>query len=145
MFVSNYFATLQQYAVFSGRTGRKEFWYFVLAHYVAIFILGFIEGFMGWFPDTDEAVIANFYVLATLLPYLGASVRRLHDVDKSGWYILIPLYNLYLLVLPGTTETNRFGNDGSASGIENKFCAHCGVANTDTANFCKACGKPMTV
>lgn len=144
MFFSNYVATLKQYASFDGRTGRKEFWYFVLAHYIVLFLLGFLEGFMGWLPDTDEAVISNLYALATLLPYLGAGIRRMHDSDRSGWWILVPLYNLYLWVQPSTPGPNRFGDASGAAGSA-KYCAHCGAGNSAEANFCKECGQPMTI
>lgn len=145
MFFSNYFAVLAQYASFDGRATRKEFWYFLLAHYIVLLLLGFLEGFMGWFPDTDEAVIANIYALATLLPYFGVAIRRMHDIEKSGWWILLPLYNLYLFAQPGTSGANRFGDGGSAAGVAGKYCAHCGAANTAEANFCKECGQPMTI
>jgi uncharacterized membrane protein YhaH (DUF805 family) len=49
--------------------------------------------------------------LAIFLPSLALAIRRMHDVDKSGWYSLIPIYNLILLCTEGTTGDNRFGAD----------------------------------
>jgi uncharacterized membrane protein YhaH (DUF805 family) len=49
------------------------------------------------------------YTLAFLLPIISAAVRRMHDRNKAGWYVLIPLFNIYLLATPGDTGNNRFG------------------------------------
>jgi uncharacterized membrane protein YhaH (DUF805 family) len=51
------------------------------------------------------------YSLAVLVPGIAVGVRRMHDVDKSGWYLLIPIYNLILACTPGTDGTNQYGAD----------------------------------
>ncbi|GHT59749.1 hypothetical protein FACS1894109_16230 [Spirochaetia bacterium] len=56
-------------------------------------------------------LIHNIYFLAFIVPSIAVFVRRIHDVDKSGWFILIPIYNLILAVAPGTNGTNRYGSD----------------------------------
>ena len=82
--------SLKKYVDFQGRATRKEFWYFVLFYYLATFIAGFIDGFMG------TKILANVAILGLLLPYLAVAVRRMHDVGKAGWFILVPFYNLVL-------------------------------------------------
>jgi uncharacterized membrane protein YhaH (DUF805 family) len=113
-----YFDVLQKYAVFSGRATRSEYWYFTLFNLLVSVILGLIgllvSRAMGATPSA-ALLLFDLYALAVLLPGLGVSVRRLHDINFSGWWILlslVPLGGLVLLVLycldsqPGE---NRFG------------------------------------
>ncbi len=89
---------LQNYAVFQGRASQSEF------GYMAIFTLfGLI--LLTSFSD----VLGTIFTLAFLLPAISAAVRRMHDRNKAGWYVLIPLLNLYLLATPGDSGNNRFG------------------------------------
>jgi uncharacterized membrane protein YhaH (DUF805 family) len=99
-----YFKVLKQYADFNGRARRKEYWYFVLVNFFVGIILTLI----------NADVISYIYSIAILIPSLAVVVRRLHDIGKSGWMILIALIPLagaiWLLVLmltdslPGTNE-----------------------------------------
>jgi len=75
----------EHYIDFQGRSGRREFWYYVLAYVVSYVILAIVQGIIG------TEILTGLFSLALLLPGLGISVRRLHDVDKSGWWILIGL------------------------------------------------------
>jgi uncharacterized membrane protein YhaH (DUF805 family) len=68
-------------------------------------ILQLIGGYMG-FEWADE-----IYSVLVLLPSIAVGVRRMHDVNKSGWYLLIPFYNLYLAVTAGTVGPNEYGED----------------------------------
>src|SRR5690606_37570519 len=85
-----YIKALQNYANFSGRSRRKEYWNFVLfnilfgfAAYIIDNILGTANNEMGY------GVVYMIYMVALLIPGLAAAVRRLHDIGKSGWWILI--------------------------------------------------------
>jgi uncharacterized membrane protein YhaH (DUF805 family) len=100
-----YLKVLQNYANFNGRARRKEYWMFVLFNFIASFILGFIGGLLE-FP-----LLANLYSLAVLLPSIAVAVRRMHDVGKSGWYVLIPIYNFILCVTEGNNGENEYGPD----------------------------------
>lgn len=86
--------SLKNYANFKGRATRKEFWFFYLFFYLMIAAGSFLDGFTG-----IEIFTAVFY-LALLIPYLAVAVRRMHDTGRSGWYLLIPIYNLVLLLTP---------------------------------------------
>ena len=100
-----YLEVLKKYAVFSGRARRSEYWYFTLFNVIFQIILTIVGIQIGFtFLDT-------FYSLAVLLPALAVGVRRMHDVNKSGWFILIPIYNLILACQDGTTGENRYGRD----------------------------------
>ena len=81
-----YFEVLKKYAVFDGRAHRTEFWLFFLFSFIISFFLGVIVGLVGslWF-------ITTLYALAVLIPGLAVSVRRLHDTNRSGWWILTGL------------------------------------------------------
>jgi uncharacterized membrane protein YhaH (DUF805 family) len=105
-----YFLTvLKKYAIFSGRARRAEYWYFTLFSSiisVAFSIVGVI---------TEAPLLSSVYSLAVMLPSLAVGVRRLHDVGKSGWFLLIPIYNLVLLVTPGIIGNNEYGADPKAA------------------------------
>jgi uncharacterized membrane protein YhaH (DUF805 family) len=103
-----YIKVLQNYATFSGRARRKEYWMFVLFNVIVAFAFGFVCGLIG-IPE-----IANLYTLAVLLPSIAVGVRRMHDVGKSGWYLLIPIYNFILAVTEGEKGENQYGTDPKA-------------------------------
>lgn len=100
-----YFEVLKKYAVFSGRARRSEYWYFALFSTIISFILELIAATSG------ATVIPTIYSLIVFLPGLAVGVRRMHDVNKSGWFFLIPIYNLILLFTEGTTGSNDYGSD----------------------------------
>ena len=81
---------LTRYADFAGLSTRAQYWYFILATLLASFVGTLIAGDM----------VGNLISLATILPTIAAAVRRMHDVGKSGWFVLIPIYNFILLVTP---------------------------------------------
>jgi len=113
-----------KYALFDGRARRKEFWYFqlaVVAVYIAVIIVAVI---LGAISSTLGAIIYGLFgiaMLAIIIPSIGLTIRRLHDVDKSGWFILVSLiplvgglYLLYLLITEGTVGQNQYGPDPKA-------------------------------
>jgi len=106
-----YLKVLMNYAVFGGRARRKEYWMFVLFNYIITISLGAIEGLLNIAPSTDESVLGNFYSLLILVPSIAVAVRRMHDVGKSGWFCLIPIYNFILLVSEGDKGNNKYGPD----------------------------------
>jgi uncharacterized membrane protein YhaH (DUF805 family) len=100
-----YLKVLQNYANFNGRARRAEYWYFFLFNMIASIIVGFIGGLM------DFEALGNIYSLAVLLPSIAVGVRRMHDVGKSGWYLLIPIYSFILAVTAGDVGENEYGQD----------------------------------
>ena len=112
-----YIRVLKNYAQFNGRALRSEYWFFILFSVIASIVLGFIDGFTGLYNETVEmGLLSGLYTLAVFIPSLAVSVRRLHDVDKSGWWLLIlliPLLGalvlLYFMVIKGSEGDNRFG------------------------------------
>lgn len=91
-----------QYGDFNGRATRSEYWTFYLFYIAAIFISSFAGALIGF------SSLPNLVFLAMVVPLLSCGSRRMHDVGKSGWFQIIPLYNLYLLVQPSiTTQTDN--------------------------------------
>jgi len=104
-----YFKVLQKYATFSGRARRSEYWYFILFDVIIAFVLLFIDMQMG------TNVLYLIYSLIVLIPRIAVGVRRMHDVGKSGWFLLIPIYNLILACTDGVNGDNEYGADPKAN------------------------------
>ena len=107
---------LQRWKDFSGRSDRKQFWWFYLFVLLSPFIcIAFTLIFVQIFAILNLDDVAKFslvfsYLYLILLPaFIALSVRRMHDVGKSGWFILFPLYNFYLYVQP-SLEKGRIPN-----------------------------------
>jgi uncharacterized membrane protein YhaH (DUF805 family) len=100
-----YLAVLQKYAQFNGRARRSEYWYFALFNIIVTIILAAIGGVI------KLPIVSTLYSLAVLVPSIAVGVRRMHDVGKSGWYLLIPIYNLILACTDGTIGDNEYGPD----------------------------------
>ena len=90
--------SLQNFATFTGRATRKEFWSFYLFLILSAILGGFIDRILG------SDFVGNAIVLALLVPYIAVAIRRMHDVNKSGWFILVPIYNLVLSLTPSKYE-----------------------------------------
>lgn len=81
---------LRQYAVFTGRARRKEYWFFVLFYILIAIGLGFIDSMLG-LGSEEYGLLSGLFGLAMLLPALGVAVRRMHDTGRSGWWVLVSL------------------------------------------------------
>ncbi|MFT5123229.1 MAG: uncharacterized membrane protein YhaH (DUF805 family) [Kiritimatiellia bacterium] len=112
--MSWYIAVLKKYAVFSGRARRKEYWMFVLFNMIIAFVLGLVESLVGIAPESGSSILVCVYQLAIFLPTLAVGVRRMHDTDHSGWWLLLPIVNLVFACTEGTKAENRFGSDPKA-------------------------------
>ncbi|UDW82814.1 DUF805 domain-containing protein [Pasteurella canis] len=122
-----YLTVLKNYATFTGRARRKEFWMYSLIHFLIISALVFIDINLGTFDiEKKTGLISSIYVLATFLPTLAVSARRLHDINYSGWWVLlniIPIGSLVVLIFcgfKGTSGSNRFGQDPKAHELKDE-------------------------
>lgn len=104
---------LQKYANFTGRARRSEYWWFVLFNILVAVVAGIVDGALF-----GAQVLGTIVALALLIPGIAVGVRRLHDLDKSGWWmllVLIPLIGalvlIFFFVQKGTDGANRFGPD----------------------------------
>ncbi len=109
----------KNYVNFSDRARRKEYWLFMLFYLIAYLIATGIDIGIGAYDfEAGIGIVSGIFLIAMLLPSLAVSVRRLHDIDKSGWWILImliPLIGAIVLLVfmcrKGTSRENRFGPD----------------------------------
>jgi len=106
-----YFKVLQNYVNFEGRARRKEYWMFFLFNVIGSVVLSIIDSALGFSKNGGTGILGGIYSLAMFLPSLAVAIRRMHDVGKSGWYILIPIYSFILLVTEGDTGANEYGED----------------------------------
>tara|TARA_Y100000814_G_C12232995_1_gene368965 strand:+ start:21 stop:407 length:387 start_codon:yes stop_codon:yes gene_type:complete len=98
------------YANFNGRACRKEYWMFFLIHMLFL-ITWMIIGIIN-----DSPLIFGIYILITIIPNLAVTVRRLHDINKSGWFLLISFIPylgnfilLIFLIMKGNKSDNIYG------------------------------------
>jgi len=109
------FLPLKKFADFEGRSRRKEYWMFFLFVLLVVFILGLLDFMIS---PGGIGIIALIFQLGVLVPSIAVAIRRMHDVGKSGWFILIPIYNLILAVSDGEKGTNQYGPDPKGSADE---------------------------
>lgn len=114
--MNHYTDVLKKYAVFSGRARRQEYWMFTLFQVGVVIVLAILDAVLGISP-----VLVGLYFLGTFVPSLAVTVRRLHDLGKSGaWYFIafVPFIGgIWLLVLTATAgqpQPNQYGPDPKA-------------------------------
>ncbi|WP_223608046.1 DUF805 domain-containing protein [Chryseobacterium sp. OSA05B] len=113
-----YLKVLRQYADFSGRARRTEYWMYILFNMIFAIVAAVLDNLLGlkFNQEIPYGFIYLMYGLATFIPGLAVMVRRLHDVDKSGWWFFISLipivgtiWLLVLLATDGTPGANQYG------------------------------------
>lgn len=116
---------IKQYADFDGRARRMEYWMYALIAFIIGLVIGFIEMLLGFYDNgASFGVLSLLYNLFLLIPGIAVSVRRLHDLGKSGWWLLIafiPIVGLiWLLVLfftEGESGSNEYGPDPKVEAV----------------------------
>ena len=100
-----------KYVTFTGRAARSEYWYWTLFTVILAIVSGIIDGVMGL------EIVSTITSLAILLPSIAVGVRRLHDIDRTGWWLLLAFTVIGIILLivwdctKGTSGPNRFGPD----------------------------------
>lgn len=115
--MSWYLEVLRKYAVFTGRARRKEYWFFVLFNIIFLLILTFVDRAIGTYNmQSGVGVLTSIYWLAVLIPGIAVAVRRLHDIGRSGWWLLIvfipaigPLILLVMMLFNSQPGPNAYG------------------------------------
>lgn len=114
--IDNYVSVLKKYAQFSGRASRAEYWYFFLANIIVSILLGIVGRMLGLKPGDGLESLSSLYSLVVLVPSLAVSVRRLHDTNRSGWWLfinIIPLIGQIVLLIFYITDSqsgkNQYG------------------------------------
>jgi len=165
-----YPTVLRRYAVFDGRAGRPEFWWFELVNAIVVVLIYIVLA-----AAKASTAIADIYQLAVFLPSLGVQIRRLHDIDKSGWWVLfgfIPIIGWIMMIIwlasQGTPGPNRFGPSprgeagadqpatfggggwepepqptSETGGSAARYCKNCGSPLAPGATYCGNCGTSV--
>ena len=113
--MSWYLKVLKKYAVFSGRARRKEYWMFYLFNIIVSVALGGVAGFAGALVGSDLSALSFIYSGAIFIPTVSVGVRRMHDTNRSGWwlFLVVPLF------FNGHPNDNYYGPDPKADALGN--------------------------
>ena len=113
-----YLKAFKQYATFDGRAQRAEYWYFMLFYFLGYIIVSVVDSIIGTFSaEAGMGLLGAIFMLVHFLPSIGVSIRRLHDIGKSGWWyllILIPLLGpivLLVFFVLDSREDNIYGQN----------------------------------
>jgi uncharacterized membrane protein YhaH (DUF805 family) len=123
------FDAYKRYFDFQGRANRKEYWLFVLVYFIQVMAAVLIDSIVFGTALGQGLPITYFLVLAlNIIPAISVSMRRLHDTNRTGWWLLISLIPIIgaivffiFTLLPGTPGVNRFGAQPGAAELEETF------------------------
>lgn len=101
-FVESISTCLKKYVTFKGRASRSEFWWFYLFNFLCGIVAGLLDKAIG------ISVISTVVSLGLFLPGLAVAVRRCHDSDHSGWWVICPIFNIILMFFGSSEGANRF-------------------------------------
>ncbi len=111
-----YISVIKKYVVFEGRARRKEYWMFFLFNLIFSIAASILDTFFHTMSGQGMGLISSLYSLFVLLPSIAVAVRRLHDIGKSGWYVLIGLipiigwiWAIILLATDSDPGANKYG------------------------------------
>ncbi len=115
--MSWFLLALKKYATFRGRSRRSEYWFFVLFYLLIAVALAVLDVLLGTFSEDDGlGLFSGLFALAMLLPTLAVGVRRLHDIGRTGWWLLIafvpivgPIVLIVFAVKDSEPGTNAYG------------------------------------
>lgn len=139
---------LKKYAVFTGRSTRPEYWYFVLFSVIISFVLGFIDSMLGLTKE-GQGFFSGIFSLVTLIPSIAVGVRRLHDTGKSGWWTLlvfVPILGwIPLIIFLATDSTPGVNQYGSSEKKDLSVLADMDIKNPTTSDSSNSTTPPASV
>ena len=107
-FVASIKGTLNKYAEFKGVASRTEYWFFFLFTLMVDVVASFLDNLV------PGEFLGDLFGLLLLVPAIGVGIRRMHDTDHRGWFLLVPFYNIYLLA--SKSRPNRWAVDSTSFG-----------------------------
>ena len=117
-----YLQAFKNYANFNGRARRKEYWMYILFFYLITFLMIFLDNLLGITIEDGLGPLTIVYILISIIPTLAVGIRRLHDIGKSGWWLLISwvpliggIWMFILLVTDSQLEENIYGKNPKLS------------------------------
>ncbi|MCK4268523.1 MAG: DUF805 domain-containing protein, partial [Actinomycetia bacterium] len=100
----------KKFAVGKGRARRKEYWLFYLGNFIIAIVLGAMDSaLIGVGNFGAFSPLYSIFELATVIPTIAVGIRRMHDTDHSGWWILFPIVNLVFLLINSQAGENKYG------------------------------------
>jgi len=119
-----YLMVLKKYAEFDGRSRRKEYWMFVLFNFIISIVLASFERMLGLGSEYGTGFLSTIYSIGVLIPSIAVGIRRLHDIGKSGWWLLLALlpvigwiWIFVLLVTDGHPGSNEYGTNPKEASV----------------------------
>jgi uncharacterized membrane protein YhaH (DUF805 family) len=109
MKMEHFIGAIKQYATFTGRATRKEYWMFILVYLIFYIVLAVVDGML------NMIFLSTIFSLALLIPSMSVAARRLHDTGRSGWWqliALIPLIGTIILIVflaQDSHDENEYG------------------------------------
>ena len=114
-----YLAAWRKFAVFTGRSRRKEYWFFALFNFIALLLLATADYATGTLDEEmGVGLLSGIYTLAAIIPSIGVSIRRLHDIGRTGWWVLIgfvPLIGSIVLLVFALLDSQPGDNQYGAN------------------------------
>ncbi|MDD4556967.1 MAG: DUF805 domain-containing protein [Alphaproteobacteria bacterium] len=102
-------AVFENYANFKGRSPVGDYWWFFLGNFILSLGFSVVDNLTARL--LGFVIFGTIYSLAVLVPGIAAGVRRLHDMGKCGWWLLAPIYNIYLLIQSSQSGKNDYGDE----------------------------------
>ena len=87
---------------------------FILFNFIIVIVLSIVDGIAGTTSESGQGLLSGIYQLAVVIPTIAVGIRRMHDADHSGWWLLVPIVNLVFAVSEGTRGQNSYGPDPKA-------------------------------
>ena len=139
-FIESVETCLKKYADFNGRASRSEYWWFFLFNFLIITVGSIADAILLGTEPGSTGIIQILVSLGLLLPGLAVGARRLHDINKSGWWQLLWIGS-FLLLIPTAYLIYLHAKRSSDSSV----CNSCGAENpTDEETaFCGSCGEKI--
>jgi uncharacterized membrane protein YhaH (DUF805 family) len=104
-----YFKTWKNWSNFAGRASRSEYFWFIAINVGVSGVVGIIDGILG-----SDGIMQVLWGVGGTIPSLAVAVRRFHDSNRSGFWILLPFVNVVFLFWPSDPQANRFGKDSNS-------------------------------